>query len=138
MSRRETVQMRVWRLRSPIRQLFRPQEAFTRAHLRQALQLQDPRLRQELHTPQLATQTHEGAQQIATATECIRTRDHHPAAATTDNEHPVADNEFRHIDGTEFDVDYGGHESRQQHHGGYESKRVVRVPEQRWHAHATE
>lgn len=39
--RREAVQVRVRRLRPQIRQQLRPQEALPRAHLGQALQLQD-------------------------------------------------------------------------------------------------
>lgn len=54
---------------STIRQQQRPEEALSRAHQRQAVQLQSARLWQILHTPELPAQTHEGALQVATASE---------------------------------------------------------------------
>ncbi|XP_034417575.1 zinc finger protein ZIC 5 isoform X1 [Cyclopterus lumpus] len=64
---RETLQVRVRRLRQKIRQQQRPEEALPRPHQRQAVLLQGPRLRQVLHAPELAAEAHEGALQVPAA-----------------------------------------------------------------------
>ena len=65
--RREAVQVRIRRLRPAIREQFRSQETLARTHERQTLQLQDTRLRQVVHAPELAAQTHESARQVRVA-----------------------------------------------------------------------
>jgi len=64
--------LRVHRLRPTLRQQFGPEEALARAHGRQAVQLPLRRLRQVLHAPVVAAETHEdsreaGSQQHAAA-----------------------------------------------------------------------
>lgn len=66
-SRRETFQVRVWRLWPKIRQQQRPEEALSRPYQRQALLLQSARLWQILHTPELVAETHESALQVPSA-----------------------------------------------------------------------
>ena len=54
--RREAVRVRLLPVRAALRKQQRPQEAHARAHVRQALRVQD--VRQVLHAPQLPAQTH--------------------------------------------------------------------------------
>lgn len=56
--RREAVPVRVRRLRPEVCQQQRPKEAHARPHVGQALPVQD--VRQVVHAPQLAPETHEG------------------------------------------------------------------------------
>lgn len=60
--RREAVQVRVRGLRPEVRQQFGPQEALSRPHVGQTVQLPRVRLRQELHASQLTPQAYEGNQ----------------------------------------------------------------------------
>lgn len=57
--------MRAPQLRPPVRQLVRPEKAYARPHVGQAVLLSTPRLRQELHPSQFPAQAHEVARQVA-------------------------------------------------------------------------
>lgn len=70
--RGEALQMRVRRLRQEVRQQQRQKEALPCPHQRQAVLLQDPRLRQVLHSPQLPAQAHEDPLQIASSLSASR------------------------------------------------------------------
>lgn len=59
--RREAVQVWIRGLRPAVREQLRPEEAFTRSHVGQAIQLSGVGLRQELHAPELAAKTYESA-----------------------------------------------------------------------------